>query len=101
FYAFETLSDSLAFEKPVDPESIGANKLVQRARRFFPVEIDAVIVCNDAQFGEVEVRVRTLERIERPRDARKTFCEGVLALGQFQLVTDAMFSELREHCEHV
>src|ERR1041385_7802337 len=84
---FQTLTHTLTIECPRYPEAIRA-ELMEKTRRGFTIEIDLVDVGHNAQFGEVEIGIEALERIEGPGDSVDTLCQNCFALRQLEFVTE-------------
>ena len=77
--AAQPLLDSRVTDAPLGHEAIRRIAPVQRARRF-AVHVDLVLLGDDAELGEVEVRVHRLHRVVGPLDQVEPHRERALAL---------------------
>lgn len=92
--------DACGIEMPLDEETIGGHTAVQRAGGN-AVEIGDVAARNGAKAVEVEICVFGFEGIKGPLDKANAAAEGVFALRQLQLTTDAAITMGGENGGHV
>ena len=85
---------------PLSHESIGRISAVQRARGL-AVDVLRVLVADDAELREVEMRVHRLERIVRPLDQIEPHREGAVALPHLQRAPHPCAAIAVDHARHV
>ena len=72
----KAILDAFGINKPINPKPISADVPVQRAGAFVTVEVDLISVGNNAEFVNIQVRVRALKRIERPGNVFEAALDG-------------------------
>ena len=87
-------------DPPLRHQPVGGRALVQHARRL-AVDVAVVLLGDDPELAEVEVRVQRLQRVERPLDQVVALGQRPLPLRQLQRPAQAAVAVFGQHAEHV